>query len=67
MPAHYGVTNGRHELIQFYELQLNAWELFDLDEDPQELHNVYDDADYSDVVRRMKDELRRLQKAYHVN
>jgi len=37
------------------------WELFDLEADPQEMHNVYDDPAYADVVRDLTDQLHRLQ------
>jgi arylsulfatase A-like enzyme len=37
------------------------WELFDLEKDPLELHNVVDDPAYAGVVRELKDALLRLQ------
>jgi arylsulfatase A-like enzyme len=37
------------------------WELFDLQKDPQEMHNVIDDPAYAGVVTELKDELHRLQ------
>ncbi len=37
------------------------WELFDLQNDPHELHNVVHDPAYSGVVQELKDELHRLQ------
>jgi len=56
---HYGVTNGRHKLIHFYEL--DEWELFDLETDPHEMKSVYDDPDYAGVREEMKVELSRLR------
>jgi arylsulfatase A-like enzyme len=56
---HYGVTNGRHKLIHFYKL--GEWELFDFEKDPQEIHSVYDDPKYANVVEEMKAELARLR------
>ncbi len=38
------------------------WELFDLQEDPHELVNVYQDPAYKSVVKDLIDELHRLQK-----
>ena len=35
-------------------------ELYDLQHDPGELHNLIDDPQYADVVRRLRAELRRL-------
>ena len=40
------------------------WELFDLERDPQEMRNVYDDPAYAGVRRELTVELHRLQAAY---
>jgi arylsulfatase A-like enzyme len=56
---HYGVTNGRHKLIHFHKL--GEWELFDLKEDPNEMHSVYEEPEYAQVVQDMKKELARLR------
>ena len=56
---HYGVRTMAHKLIHFYNL--NEWELYDLDRDPQELNNVYADATYAPVVAELKQELNRLR------
>jgi len=37
------------------------WELFDLEKDPQELHNVVHDPAYAGVFQELKDALHRLQ------
>jgi arylsulfatase A-like enzyme len=63
-PAHYGYTTGRHKLIYFYNDGLGLpgsspavfppdWELYDLEADPDELDNVYNDPRY----REVRDEL----------
>jgi arylsulfatase A-like enzyme len=36
-----------------------AWELYDLEKDPHEVNNVYNDPAYTEVVRELKDELAR--------
>ena len=72
-PAHYGVRTKRYKLIFFYGLPLDAngaekqaskpgWELYDLEKDPHELKNIYDDPGYGDVVKELKAELTRLKK-----
>ncbi|HSW27921.1 MAG TPA: sulfatase [Longimicrobiales bacterium] len=60
---HYGVRTERYKLIRFY-FDIEAWELYDLEKDPQELHNVYDDPSYAAVVVEMKAELERLRIQY---
>ncbi len=37
-----------------------AWELFDLEADPWELHSVHDDPDHADDLGRLRAELSRL-------
>lgn len=53
---HFGVSDGRYKLIRFYN-KVNAWELFDMDRDPQELHNVYGRPEYLQVQKMMMDKL----------
>ena len=60
---HYGVRNDRYKLIHFYN-DIDKWELYDLKEDPQELHNVYDDPSYAEVKEQMRHELDSLQIMY---
>lgn len=56
---HYGVRTDRHKLIYFY--QIDEWEMYDLETDPDELTSVYDDPAYADVVTELKAELTRLR------
>ncbi|HUV41015.1 MAG TPA: sulfatase, partial [Sedimentisphaerales bacterium] len=60
---HYGVRTQRYKLIHFY-YDIDAWELYDLQKDPHELNNVYDDPGYSGIVKQLKTELNRLRKKY---
>jgi arylsulfatase A-like enzyme len=60
---HYGVRTKRHKLIHFYH-DIDAWELYDLERDPNELRNVYGDPAYATVQRRLEAELSRLQGFY---
>lgn len=53
---HFGVRDERYKLIRFYK-RVGAWELYDLQRDPDELQNVYDDPAYQKVVRKMKSKL----------
>ncbi len=60
---HYGVRTERFKLIHFY-YDIDAWELYDLKEDPHEMNNVISDPAYTDVRDRLKAEITRLQKQY---
>lgn len=72
-PAHYGIRTKKYKLIFFYGLPLGkkgadtaptkvGWELYDLENDPKELKNVYNDPTYSQVVIDLKKELLSLKK-----
>ena len=43
---HYGVVSDRYKLVKFYG-DVDYWELFDLEKDPEELTSVYDDPAYA--------------------
>jgi len=62
VPGLYGVRTQRYKLIYYYSI--DEWELFDLQQDPEELLNVYNQPKYQQVVAQMKKELRRLRKLY---
>lgn len=75
VPAHYGIRTARYKLIYYYGEALGTtesideptpseWELFDLEKDPMEMHNVYAEPEYADVVRELTDELYRLKAQY---
>jgi arylsulfatase A-like enzyme len=61
--AHYGIRTSRYKLIYYYEREPDPpeWELFDLEQDPYELRSVYHHPDYQEVVRDLKEQLRRLR------
>ena len=60
---HYGVRNDRYKLIHFYN-DIDVWELYDLQEDPHEMNNLYGKAGYEEVTRQMMDQLHQLQEQY---
>ncbi len=60
---HYGVRTEKYKLIHFYH-DIDTWELYDLEHDPNELNNLYGDPDYTDIVSTLKTELERLQEKY---
>ncbi len=59
---HYGVRTDRYKLVRYYEL--DEWELFDLQQDPDELYSVHADPAMAGVVRELTEELERLQTRY---
>lgn len=62
---HYGVRTNRHKLIHFYG-DVDEWELYDIEKDPHELHNVYSDPAYAAIRNNLENELRRLRAELEV-
>ncbi|GJN91927.1 hypothetical protein Rhopal_004952-T1 [Rhodotorula paludigena] len=73
--AHYGIRNQRYKLIYWYNEgfglpgtgaggQEREWELFDCDEDPLELFNVWSEPRYAnvreDMVRLLNDKMEEI-------
>lgn len=42
-----------------------AWELYDLEKDPTEVHNVYHDPAYTNIAKELKKEMKRQRELYH--
>ena len=60
---HYGVRTDRYKLIHFYN-DIDVWELYDLQQDPSELNNLYGKEGYEQITTELKAELFRLQEKY---
>lgn len=60
---HYGVRTDRYKLIHFYN-DIDTWELYDLQADPHEMHNLYGQKEYETVVDELKAEMLKLQEQY---
>lgn len=58
--AHLGVRTRTHKLIHFW--RKDQWELFDLVNDPKELHNLYGQPGQEALTASLKTELARLRK-----
>ena len=56
---HYGVRTERYKLICYNKI--DQWELFDLQTDPHELHNLYADPAHATTVARLKAEMAHLR------
>jgi len=60
---HYGIRTRRYKLIHFY-YDIDAWELYDLKNDPQEMNNLYGKPVYAKIIKRLKNKLKKLRKKY---
>ena len=58
---HYGIRNQRYILIHFY-YDIYVWELYDLENDPNEMNNLIADKAYTNTIRELKSELYRLKE-----
>ena len=64
VPRHDGVRTERYKLINFYTD--NAFELYDLKKDPDEVNNIYNNPKYQDLVKQLKADLALKRKEYDV-
>lgn len=60
---HYGVATERYKLIHFY-YDIDEWELYDLQTDPSEMKNLYNDPSYAEVQTTMHQKLNELREFY---
>lgn len=60
---HYGIRTERYKLIHFYD-DIDEWELYDLQSDSIEMHNLYGRVEYDSLTNRLKRELSTLQVMY---
>ena len=60
---HYGIRTDRYKLIHFYH-DIDQWELYDLENDPGEMQNLYDHPGYAELVKELKVKLTELQRQY---
>jgi len=60
---HYGITTDKYKLIHFY-YDIDEWDLYDLEKDPMEMKNVYDDPAYADIQADLHQQLEGLRKQY---
>ncbi|MDE6164309.1 MAG: DUF4976 domain-containing protein, partial [Muribaculaceae bacterium] len=61
---HYGVRTDRYKLMHFYN-DIDCWELYDLQEDPLEMKNIYGDPGTEEVTASLKRRLKELQQEYN--
>lgn len=63
---HNGVRTERYKLVHFYG-DMDYWELYDLQKDPMEMQNRYEDKGYALVRKELHEKLSELQKQYKDN
>lgn len=75
-PAHMGIRTDRYKLIFYYGLSLGmkgtytpeasppAWEFYDLESDPFELQNEYDNTTFRSIIQNLKKDLIQLREDY---
>lgn len=72
-PAHFAIRSDRYKLIFYYARNLDmtdtenfdftpAWDFYDLQNDPHENHNLYNDPKYASIIKQMKKDLLNLRK-----
>lgn len=60
---HFGIRTDRYSLMHFYN-DINTWELYDLKNDPSQMHNIYGKPGTEKLTRELKKQLRKLQVQY---
>ena len=73
-PAHFGIRNHSYKLIFFYGDPLEmtgsekgnttpAWEFYDLKNDPNENRNAYNNPEYQNIIKDMKQRLLEIRES----
>lgn len=60
---HHGVRTDRYKLIHFY-YDSDTYELYDMEKDPSEMNNVYNDQAYASVRKEMHKKLKEIRIKY---
>ncbi|QOD61966.1 sulfatase [Polaribacter haliotis] len=63
---HYGIRTQKYTLAHFY-YNIDVWELYDLEKDPKQMHNIILDPQYTNVVANLKIQLKGLMEKYENN
>lgn len=60
---HIGIRTDRYKLIHFYN-DIDEWELYDLEKDPHEMHNIYNNPENKALIAELKKRLKALAMQY---
>jgi len=63
---HYGVRTQKYTLAHFY-YNIDVWELYDLEKDPNQMNNIYNDPNYANVISELKVKLKNLMVKFEDN
>ncbi len=58
---HYGIRTKQHKLIHYYN-DLDCWELFDLEKDPDEVVNQFSNPEYQSVKEVLQNRLEEMHR-----
>ena len=59
---HYGIRTDKYKLMHFY-YSMDEWELYDIESDPQEMHNIYNEAP-EELILDLKQKLENVRMDY---
>ncbi|MEN8663306.1 MAG: sulfatase [Lentimonas sp.] len=62
VPKHNGIRTERYKLMHFYEF--GEWEFYDLENDPEELNNLYGNPEFAELIETHKAKLVSLKEYY---
>ena len=74
-PGHFGIRGERYKLAFYYGNALKEngftkenqpkkfWDFYDLEKDPNESHNAYNDPEYQEIIKEMKVEILKQREA----
>ncbi len=60
---HYGIRTDRYALMHFYD-NIDQWEMYDIQKDPEEKNNIYNADKYAGVQKRLHQKLDSIRKNY---
>ena len=63
---HYGIRTKKYKLIHFY-YNIDEWELFDLEKDPNELNNIINNPENKELINKLKTRLEELKIEYKMD
>ena len=60
---HYAIVTEEYKLVHFY-FDVDEWELYDRKKDKNEMKNVYNEPEYAEVVKELKEKLAAMRVKY---